>query len=209
MILRLVPVSAFLGVSLAVASASAQDVPATPPPQPAIVEPPADPPPTPTVSNRNACGLVAHSCKVPHLALAIDGGVSAFNESGPFGFNTGIGSITSAGPAWGARVGVELLKWFAIDVHYSGMDNHATGAGTPNGSVHLLTNAGTGELRFTAPLPYVQPYLFAGAGVYSTSITGSASAKAASPLFGHTEFGVPLGVGLKDPRVVGGGSGCV
>lgn len=117
------------------------------------------------------------------------------NEGGPFGFDTGVGTVTTLGTAWGARVGVEFLRWFAIDAHYIGMRDHANGLGAPNGSVSLLTSAVTGEARFTLPTPFVQPYLFVGAGVYSTSITGSDGAKAASPLYGSTEFGMPIGIG--------------
>ena len=216
MILRLTVVSAFLGASLSAVSASAQEPvasepaaapPATPPATQAVVEPPPDPPPTATVSNKDACGLVFRSCKVPHLALAIEGGIASFEEDTPFGFNTSIGSRTSTGPAWGARVGVEIFRWFAVDLHYSGMNNHAFGDAAPTGSVHLLTSAGTGELRFTLPLPYVQPYVFGGLGAYATIKTGSTAARAGSALHSTTEPGVPLGVGVSVPIYSGFSAG--
>ncbi len=145
------------------------------------------------------CGLIIHTCKLPHLTLGLDGGVGATNESGPFGFGTGVGTVTSAGPSWGIRAGVDVYKWIAIEAHYIGIDNHGTNDATPNGSVHMLTSAGTGEFRFTIPFKYVQPYAYLGAGVYHTSITGSSSAKAASPLFSSTEFGTPMGLGIGVP----------
>lgn len=146
-----------------------------------------------------SCGLINHACKVPHFTLAVDGGAAAFNESGPLGFGTGTGAVTSGGPSWGVRVGAELLSWLAVDAHYMGMSNSGRGAATPNGDVRLLTSAVTGEVRFTAPLPYVHPYVYGGAGVYSTSVTGDDSAQAASPMHGSTEFGVPMGAGIDVP----------
>jgi hypothetical protein len=145
---------------------------------------------------KEPCGFIHHPCMYPHLALAVEGGVAIFNESGPFGFTTGVGAGTYPGASWGLRVGVELLRWLAIDAHYIGMDNHARANRAPVGAVGLFTNAATAELRFTLPIPYVQPYLFTGAGVYSTSVTGSTTARAASPYFGSTELGVPIGLGV-------------
>lgn len=100
-----------------------------------------------------SCGLVNRSCKDAHLALAIEGGVSSYNESNPFTFNTGTGSVSAAGPSWGLRVGVELSRWLAFDAHYMGTNDHGNGVATPNGSVSLFTSAATGEVRFTAPIP--------------------------------------------------------
>ena len=155
--------------------------------------------PMPYVPAKKSCGLINHDCKGPHFALAIEGGAAAFQEAGPFAFNTGIGSVSSTGPSWGFRVGADLTRWLGVDAHYVGMNNRASGEAIPGGSVSLLTSGFTGELRFTAPIPYVQPYLLTGAGVYTTSITGSNAAQGKSPLFGSTEFGVPLGVGLSIP----------
>jgi outer membrane protein with beta-barrel domain len=163
----------------------------------------AAPAPTPEKS----CGLINHSCKGPHIALAIEGGASSYNEGGPFGFDTGIGSITKAGPAWGLRVGVEVNRWLAFDAHYTGTNNNGSGVGVPNGTVSLLTSAATAEIRLTAPIPYVQPYFFTGAGVYTTSITGDATAQGASPFFGSTEPGVPIGLGLSVPIADGVSAG--
>jgi hypothetical protein len=63
-------------------------------------------------------------------------------------------------------------------------------------SRHFFTNAIVAEFRFTAPIPYVQPYLFVGGGLYSTSLTGSS---ASTELTGSTEFGLPIGVGFSVP----------
>jgi len=139
------------------------------------------------------CTVKHQPCAYPHLAVAVDGGVSHFGEGEPFGFKTGTGSATSTGPAWGARFGAEFAPWFALEAHYIGMSNHAKDFTSVGGSRGLFTNALVAELRFTAPVPYVQPYLFVGGGVYSTSITGSSTS---TQLTGSTEFGVPIGVGL-------------
>ncbi len=153
----------------------------------------------PTASQQKSCGLINHACTGTHVALALEGGASSFNESSPFGFSSGTGSVTKAGPSWGLRVGLEVTRWFAVDAHYSGMNNHASGVGAPNGSVSLLTSGVTGEVRLTAPIPYVQPYFYTGAGMYSTSVTGSDSAQGRSPLYGSTHLGVPVGLGLSVP----------
>ena len=154
-------------------------------------------PPVPT--HEKPCGLINKSCKGPHLEASIEGGAASFNESGPFGFSTGIGSASKFGGTWGIRVGASLTKWLALDAHYVGMNNRATGAGTPDGSVSLFTSGVTGEFRLTAPIPYVQPYIVGGAGVYTTSVTGGDVALRKSPLYGSTEFGIPMGVGLTIP----------
>ncbi len=146
------------------------------------------------------CTLSHHPCVFPHLVLAIDGGLSHFTESGPTGFDTGVGSITNTGPAWGARVGVEFLPWFAIEAHYLGMSNRADASQSVGGRRSLLTNAAVAEFRFTLPTRYIQPYAFIGAGVYSTKITGSS---AATPLYGSTEFGAPIGLGFGVPLCPG------
>ncbi len=196
MMIRAIAFGGFLGASLFCHVASADEP--TPLAQDSSADAVASAHP-----DKPQCGLIHRPCAYPHLALAVEGGVVVLNESGPFGFTTGVGSITSAGPSWGARVGVDLLSWFSIDAHYIGMHNAAKGVAAPAGSVGLLTNAATGELRFTVPLRYVQPYLFTGAGVYSTSITGAAAARAASPLYGSTELGVPIGIGFGIPITPG------
>jgi len=146
------------------------------------------------------CTLSHHPCSFPHLALAIDGGVSHWSEGNPLSFDSGIGSITSTGPTWGARVGVELLPWFAIDAHYIGISNRADASQSVGGRRSLLTNAATAELRFTIPAHYIEPYAFVGAGVYSTKITGSSTS---TPLYGSTEFGMPIGLGFGVPLCPG------
>ena len=132
----------------------------------------------------------------PHLVLALDAGVSHFSEGSPVGFDTSVGTITRTGPVWGARVGVELLPWFAIEAHYIGMSNRAVDSVSTGGSRGLLTSAAVAELRFTVPIKLIQPYLFVGGGVYSTSITGSSTA---TQLTSSTEFGLPVGIGFGVP----------
>jgi hypothetical protein len=53
--------------------------------------------------------------------FGLDVGVVRMNESGPFGFGNGIGSVTEAGPSWGVRAGVELLPWLAFEARYVGI----------------------------------------------------------------------------------------
>ncbi len=135
-------------------------------------------------------------CSYPHLVLGVDAGVSHFNEGNLFGFGTGTGSITGWGPAWGLRGGVEVTRWFAVEAHYIGMSNSADDSVSTGGSRGLFTNAIAAELRFTAPTPYVQPYLFLGPGWYSTSVSGSSTT---TQLISSSEFGVPIGVGFQVP----------
>ena len=142
------------------------------------------------------CTWQKRACAYPHLVVGADAGVSHFNEGSPFGFQTGTGSATLYGPAWGLRIGAEFTSWFAVEAHYIGMSNRAKAFVSSGGRSSLLTNAIAAELRFTAPTAYVQPYLFFGPGLYSTSVGGSA---ASTELTGSTEFGVPIGVGLQVP----------
>jgi len=146
------------------------------------------------------CTLSQHACRYPHLSAAVDAGVSHFAEGSPFGFDTGLGSITAWGPAWGLRVGVEIVPWFAVDAHYIGTYNRADSSVSVGGRRGLLTSAATAEARFTVPLRYVQPYLFLGAGAYSTSISGSSTS---TELNSSTEFGVPIGLGFGIPVAPG------
>jgi opacity protein-like surface antigen len=146
------------------------------------------------------CTLRHRACSYPHLSAAVDGGVSHFAEGSPFGFDTGLGSISAWGPAWGLRVGGEILPWFAVEAHYIGAYNRADRSVSVGGRRGLLTSAATAEARFTVPLHYVQPYLFVGAGMYSTSISGSSTS---TELTSSTELGVPIGLGFGVPLTPG------
>jgi hypothetical protein len=129
----------------------------------------------------------------------LDVGVSKMNESGPFGFGVGVGAVTNAGPAWGARVGVELLPWFAFEGRYSGMDGPVHSSVSPAGALSFLVTSGQLVLRLTAPLPYVRPYVFGGFGYYDVALVGSAMAKAGAVLFSSSQPGIPMGFGLDVP----------
>ena len=137
--------------------------------------------------------------RYPRLAIDIEGGFASFTEGGPFGFHDGVGSATSTGPSWGARVGVELLPWLAIDAHYLGIYNPAGDGVSHNGSVGLLTSAAIAELRLTVPTRFVQPYAFTGIGSYNMSLVGSREAREGSLLYGNSQPGVPFGLGLAIP----------
>jgi hypothetical protein len=135
----------------------------------------------------------------PELMFGADLGFSKMNESGPFGFSNGVGGVTDPGPAWGLRLGVELFSWFAVEARYVGMSDSAQSSVSPTGSVGYVTTGAEAVLRFTAPFPFVHPYVFGGVGYYDTTLMGSSGAKAGSPLNGSTEAGFPLGFGLDVP----------
>ena len=159
-----------------------------------VVEPltPAAEPPPP-------CYFRDRPCSFPHLTLGFEGGVGAFEEGSPFGFGKGTGSGVSPGPSWGFRIGWEFTRWLAVDAHYMGTINLIGKDYSPAGPARLVTNADA-EVRLTLPLSYVQPYLFVGAGIYGTSISGAtAEARLGTAFNGSTEPGVPMGVGVGIP----------
>jgi len=131
--------------------------------------------------------------------FGLDVGVVRMNESGPFGFGNGVGSVTQAGPSWGVRGGVELLPWLAFEARYVGAYAGLQSSVSPAGTLGFLTTAGEIVARFTAPLPYVHPYVLGGVGYYNVALTGGDAAKAASPLFSSSQVGIPLGVGVDVP----------
>lgn len=131
--------------------------------------------------------------------LGLDVGVVRMNESGPFGFGNGVGAVTQAGPSWGLRAGVELLPWLAFEARYVGTYAGLQSSVSPAGTLGFLTTAGEIVARFTAPLPYVHPYILGGVGYYDVTLAGQRAAKAASPLFSSAQAGIPLGFGLDVP----------
>jgi Outer membrane protein beta-barrel domain len=133
------------------------------------------------------------------LMFGLDVGVLKMNESGPFGFGNGVGSVTEAGPSWGLRAGVELLPWLAFEARYVGTYAGLESSVSPAGTLGFLATAGELVARFTAPLPYVHPYILGGIGYYDVALAGGAAAKAASPMFSSSQVGVPLGFGLDVP----------
>jgi hypothetical protein len=135
----------------------------------------------------------------PEIMLGADLGFSAMTETGPFGLNKGVGGVTNAGPAWGLRAGVELFPWLGLEARYVGMSNSAQGSVSPAGSVGFLTTGGEAVARFTAPFPYVHPYIFGGAGYYDVSLIGSSGALAGSVLHSSSQPGAVMGFGLDVP----------
>jgi opacity protein-like surface antigen len=115
------------------------------------------------------------------------------NESGPFGFNNGVGRVTSPGPTWSALAGVEFLPWLALEGRYVGMYDSVSASVSPSGG--FLASAVLGVVRLTVPLPYVHPYGFGGIGYYSFDFTGPS----ASVMHSSSEPGVPMGVGVDVP----------
>ena len=135
----------------------------------------------------------------PEIMFGAELGVSSMNESGPFGFENGVGGVTNAGPSWGVRVGVEFLSWFALEGRYVGSSNAAQSSVSPAGSVAFLTSGAEAFARFTAPLPFVHPYIFGGVGYYDVALTGSSSATAGAMLHSSSQSGIPMGFGLDVP----------
>jgi hypothetical protein len=133
------------------------------------------------------------------LMFGLDVGVLKMTESGPFGFGNGVGSVTDPGPSWGLRAGVELLPWLAFEARYVGTYAGLQSSVSPAGTLGFLTTAGEIMARFTAPLPYVHPYILGGVGYYDVALVGGDAAKAASPLFSSDQVGIPLGFGVDVP----------
>ena len=135
----------------------------------------------------------------PRLTWGGELGMGAWVEDGPFGFGNGTGAATSAGPAWGVRVGVDVLPFLGFEARYQGMYNEGNASVRSGGYVSLLTNSGSVVMRLIAPIPFVRPYLFGGVGLYDTRVLGSASARQASSLTDSFEWGIPMGVGVDVP----------
>jgi hypothetical protein len=135
----------------------------------------------------------------PELLLGADLGVSAMTETSPFGFNKGVGGVTGAGPAWDVRAGVDFFPWLGLEARYVGMYNAAQRSVSPAGDLGFLTTGIEAVVRFTAPTPYVRPYIFAGIAYYDVSLVGSAQAQDASSLHSSSQPGIPLGFGFDVP----------
>lgn len=135
----------------------------------------------------------------PQLTFGADLGFSKMNESGPLGFGNGVGAVTDPGPSWGLRLGVDIVPWFGVEGRYVGMSDSAHASVSAAGSVGYVTTGAEAVLRFTAPFPFVHPYLFGGVGYYDSTLIGSSGAKAGSPMNGSSELGFPMGVGLDIP----------
>jgi hypothetical protein len=129
----------------------------------------------------------------PEFELGVALGVSAMNESGPLGFSNGVGSVTTAGPAWSVMAGIEFLPWLALEARYLGMYDSSSASVSPSGG--FLASAGTAVARLTAPLPYVHPYVFGGIGYYDFDFTGPS----VSAMHSSSQAGIPMGVGLDVP----------
>jgi hypothetical protein len=135
----------------------------------------------------------------PELLLGADFGVSAMTETSPFGFNKGVGGVTGAGPAWDVRAGVDFFPWLGLEARYVGMYNAGQRSVSPAGDIGFLTTGIEGVVRFTAPTPYVRPYIFAGIAYYDVSLGGSSQAQEASVLHSSSQPGIPLGFGFDVP----------
>lgn len=197
--------SALVGVGLFAMPAFATD---PPPPEPAppveAVAPVAD---TTVADRAQRChdhwfameGCQDRPWTGPEFMFGLDVGVSKFNESGPFGFGNGIGSVTSAGPAWGLRAGIELIPWLALEGHYVGMSNGVQASVSPTGSLSYFSTGAEALVRFTLPLRYVRPYIAGGVGYIDYALSGSSAAKAGTSMNSTSQPDIPMTVGLDVP----------
>jgi Outer membrane protein beta-barrel domain len=135
----------------------------------------------------------------PVLTWGLELGVGHLNEGHPFAFDDGVGGVTSAGPAWGLRLGVDLLSWLGLEARYFGAFNDGKGIVTVGGDVAYLLSSGELVVRLTLPVPFARPYIFSGIGVYNFQLTGTPAARTASLLNSTTQAGVPIGVGVEFP----------
>jgi opacity protein-like surface antigen len=133
------------------------------------------------------------------MTMGVDIGVSAMNESGPLGFHNGVGTVTEPGPAWGLRIGVDLLTWLGIEGRYLGMYDSARSSVSPAGSIGYLTSGVDALARLTAPLPYVHPYVVGGAGYYAVSLAGSSRSTGASVMHSSSQPALVVGFGVDVP----------
>ena len=145
-------------------------------------------------------------------AIARGGGPIHYRPLFTFGFDGGVAGYAGntnrqeayVGGSWGGRIGVDFADWIGIEGRYFGMANPLfapnVGAGT------IVTNGGTGVLRLTVPTKWVQPYGFAGAGVYNSQVWRPAGSNDANTIVAAAgnRLAVPLGIGLNIPigRVV-------
>jgi Outer membrane protein beta-barrel domain len=135
----------------------------------------------------------------PVLTWGFELGAGHLNEGHPFAFDEGAGSVTKAGPAWGARVGVDVLSWLGFEARYLGAFNDGRSSVTRAGDVAYVLTSGQLILRLTLPVAYVRPYVFSGIGIYNFQLTGNGAARDASMLNSTTQAGVPIGIGLEVP----------
>jgi opacity protein-like surface antigen len=135
----------------------------------------------------------------PRIVVGVDLGVAKMVESGPFGFNNGVGSVTGAGASWGARAGVEFFDWLAVEARYSGSRTSVHASAAPAGSLAFVSTAADLTLRLSAPLPWVHPYIFGGMGYNQVSLAGSTEARAGSPLHSSGQTEIAMGFGVDVP----------
>ena len=117
-------------------------------------------------------------------------------EGGPFGFNSGTGTVTQWGPNWGLRLGVDFLSWLGLEGRYEGA--YLSGNSRAPDVAYLM-NGGEAVVRLTIPTPFVRPYFFGGIGYYSVDLLGSSAAQTFSGLNSWRGAGIPMGVGLDIP----------
>ena len=121
-------------------------------------------------------------------------GIAHLEEGGPFGFNSGTGSATDTGPAWGLRVGVDFMPWIGIEGRYIGSYEPGNSRAA---NVGYAMSGGEVVVRLALPTPFVRPYIFAGVGGYDFELIGDAGSRSASQLNSSSQMGIPMGVGVE------------
>ena len=135
----------------------------------------------------------------PVLTWGFEFGGGHLEEGHPFAFDDGVGSVTHAGPAWGARIGVDVLSWLGFEARYQGGYFDGKGSVVTAGDVAYVMTSGQFVVRLTLPVPFVRPYVFSGIGVYNFQLIGARDARALSGLNSTTQAGSPIGFGLEVP----------
>jgi opacity protein-like surface antigen len=125
------------------------------------------------------------------FSFGIEGGVTYFTENTPFGTDAGIGQALTTGYNLGLRASFEFLPWLALDARGLLANNNGNGI-VKFGST--TTSGGLGALRFTLPVPHIQPYALVGFGGYHLGASGSKTL-----LVDDTVSAFEFGLGAKVP----------
>jgi hypothetical protein len=123
----------------------------------------------------------------PQLRISVDSGVSDFRRD----------LQTEVGPAYGATFGFFPLQFAGIEVSYQGSVNSITpptsgGSLSQAGFDRVVSNGVLGDVRLSAPLRVIEPYVFGGAGWIRVSQEGAGSL----PDRSTDSLAIPVGGGI-------------
>jgi hypothetical protein len=134
------------------------------------------------------------------FTLGGQGGIAYFTERTPFGTDSNIGQGLAPGFNLGLRASFSFFSWLALDARALLLRNEGN-AFVNYGST--TTAGGLGAVRFTLPVPHVQPYALVGAGGYHMGVaTGGGTAKG-TLLVDDAVSAVELGLGAIVPTGYG------